>query len=91
MPAAVPSVVFLSGGQSDLEATAHLNGMNAGHDTPWNLSFSYGRALQAAPLRAWGGAAENGPAAQAAFAHRARMNGLATRGEWSKELERAAA
>ena len=90
VPAAVPSIVFLSGGQSDIEATAHLNAMNAGHDTPWNLSFSYGRALQAAPLAAWGGRAENGAAAQAAFAHRARMNGLATEGQWSMELEPAA-
>ena len=91
VPSSVPSIVFLSGGQSDIEATAHLNAMNAGFDTPWNLSFSYGRALQAAPLQAWGGAADNGPAAQAAFAHRARMNGLATRGKWSMDLERAAA
>ena len=90
VPAAVPSIVFLSGGQSDIEATAHLNAMNAGYDTPWNLSFSYGRALQAAPLAAWGGRAENGAAAQAAFAHRARMNGLATEGRWSMELEPAA-
>ena len=91
VPAAVPSIVFLSGGQSDIEATATLNAMNAAHDTPWNLSFSYGRALQAAPLQAWGGSAENGAAARAAFAHRARMNGLATLGQWSMELERAAA
>ena len=90
VPAAVPSIVFLSGGQSDIEATAHLNAMNAGYDTPWNLSFSYGRALQAAPLAAWGGRTENGAAAQAAFAHRARMNGLATEGRWSMELEPAA-
>ena len=90
VPAAVPSIVFLSGGQSDIEATAHLNAMNAGYDTPWNLSFSYGRALQAAPLAAWGGGAENGAAAQAAFAHRARMNGLATEGRWSMALEPAA-
>ncbi|WP_419942878.1 class I fructose-bisphosphate aldolase [Candidatus Palauibacter sp.] len=91
VPSSVPSVVFLSGGQSDIDATAHLNAMNAAYDTPWNLSFSYGRALQAAPLNAWGGRTENGPAAQAAFAHRARMNGLATQGRWSMELEQAAA
>ncbi|WP_425153911.1 class I fructose-bisphosphate aldolase [Candidatus Palauibacter sp.] len=90
VPSSVPSIVFLSGGQSDIEATAHLNAMNAASDTPWNLSFSYGRALQAAPLNAWGGRTENGPAAQAAFAHRARMNGLATEGRWSMELEPAA-
>ena len=87
VPAAVPSIVFLSGGQSDIEATAHLNAMNAAFEMPWNLSFSYGRALQAAPLQAWGGSNENVPAAQAAFRHRARMNGLATTGEWSMELE----
>ena len=90
VPAAVPGIVFLSGGQSDIEATAHLNAMNAGYDTPWNLSFSYGRALQAAPLAAWGGRAENGAAAQEAFAHRAHMNGLATEGCWSMALEAAA-
>ncbi len=91
VPAAVPTIVFLSGGQSDIEATAHLNAMNAGYDLPWNLSFSYGRALQAAPLSAWGGNLDNNPAAQAAFRHRARMNGLATRGEWSMDLEQEAA
>ena len=92
VPAAVPGIVFLSGGQSDEEATAHLNAMNAGYKDlmPWALSFSYGRALQAAPLKAWGGKTANVPAAQAAFAHRARMNGLAQLGEWSKKLEKAA-
>ena len=92
VPAAVPGIVFLSGGQSDAEATAHLNAMNAGYadQMPWALSFSYGRALQAAPLKAWGGKAENVPAAQAAFAHRAKMNGLAQLGEWSEGLEKAA-
>ena len=92
VPAALPSIVFLSGGQSDEEATAHLNAMNAQYadQMPWALSFSYGRALQAAPLKAWGGKAENVAAAQAAFAHRAKMNGLATTGEWSDGLEKAA-
>ena len=92
VPAAVPGIVFLSGGQSDAEATAHLNAMNAGYadQMPWALSFSYGRALQAAPLKAWGGKAENVPAAQAAFAHRAKMNGLAQLGQWSEGLEKAA-
>lgn len=85
VPAAVPGVAFLSGGQSDLDATAHLNAMNAGHDLPWNLTFSYGRALQAAPLKAWGGTDET--AGQAAFAHRARMNGLASKGESKPEME----
>ncbi len=92
VPAALPSIVFLSGGQSDEEATAHLNAMNAEYadKMPWALSFSYGRALQAAPLKAWSGKTENIPAAQAAFAHRAAMNGLATTGEWSDGLEKAA-
>lgn len=91
VPAAVPGIVFLSGGQSDIEATAHLNAMNkmfAGA-LPWKLSFSYGRALQAAPLKAWGGKADNVKAAQAAFAHRAKMNGLAQLGDWSDAYERA--
>ncbi|PHS23038.1 MAG: fructose-bisphosphate aldolase class I [Robiginitomaculum sp.] len=87
VPAAVPGIAFLSGGQSDIEATAHLNAMNVGGDLPWNLTFSYGRALQAAPLAAWRGKAQNRAATQAAFNHRARMNGLATKGEWSEALE----
>ncbi|MEO1135281.1 MAG: class I fructose-bisphosphate aldolase [Pseudomonadota bacterium] len=92
VPAALPGIVFLSGGQSDEEATAHLNTMNAGYadQMPWALSFSYGRALQAAPLKAWGGKRENVSAAQAVFAHRAKMNGLAQLGEWSDGLEKAA-
>ena len=91
VPAAVPGIAFLSGGQSDEDATAHLSAMNAMFDTPWKLTFSYGRALQAATLKAWGGKTENIPAAQAAFAHRARMNGLAAMGQWSPDLERQAA
>ncbi|QPC43930.1 fructose-bisphosphate aldolase class I [Kaustia mangrovi] len=87
VPAAVAGVVFLSGGQSDEEATAHLSAMNALHDTPWPLSFSYGRALQAAALHGWGGKAENVASAQAAFAHRARMNSLAADGRWSAAAE----
>ncbi|WP_265516291.1 class I fructose-bisphosphate aldolase [Nitratireductor luteus] len=90
VPAAVPGIAFLSGGQSDEEATAHLSAMNAGHDTPWTLTFSYGRALQAAALKAWGGKQENVAAGQRAFAHRARMNGLAARGDWKEALEKAA-
>jgi fructose-bisphosphate aldolase class I len=92
VPAALPGIVFLSGGQSDEEATANLNAMNAGYkdQMPWGLSFSYGRALQAAPLKAWRGMAENVAAAQAAFAHRARMNGLAQLGDWSAAHEKAA-
>ena len=87
VPEAVPGICFLSGGQSDTDATAHLNAMNALGDLPWRLSYSYGRALQAAPLKAWSGRAENVPAAQAAFTHRARMNGAATAGAWSEALE----
>jgi fructose-bisphosphate aldolase, class I len=91
VPAAVPGVAFLSGGQSDIDATARLNAMNRLGGAPWNLSFSYSRALQAAPQRAWGGKADNGPAAQAAFAHRAKMNGLASLGQWNPDLEKQAA
>lgn len=87
VPSAVPGIAFLSGGQSDEEATAHLNAMNTGAQLPWNVTFSYGRALQAAALKAWSGKAENVVAAQKAFTHRARMNGLAALGKWSKELE----
>jgi len=83
----VPGIMFLSGGQSDLDATARLNAMNARGPHPWSLSFSYGRALQAAPLQRWRGNSENVPAAQAALLHRARMNGAATIGGWSPELE----
>ena len=85
VPAAVPGIAFLSGGQSDEDATAHLNIMNEGFDLPWPLTFSYGRALQAAPLKAWGGS--NVEAGQKAFNHRARMNGLAALGEWAEGLE----
>jgi fructose-bisphosphate aldolase class I len=91
VPAAVPGIAFLSGGQSDLEATAHLSAMNTAYDVPWKLTFSYGRALQAAALKAWGGKAENIKAGQAAFAHRARMNGLAASGRWKDDLEKKAA
>ena len=91
VPSAVPGIAFLSGGQSDEDATAHLNAMNANHALPWALTFSYGRALQAAPQKAWSGKSENVPAAQAAFAHRARMNGLAALGQWTPELEKEAA
>lgn len=90
VPAAVPGIAFLSGGQSDEEATANLNAMNAIGPHPWKLTFSYGRALQAAALNAWSGKKENVAAAQRAFAHRARMNALATRGAWKETLEEAA-
>ncbi|QBK31686.1 class I fructose-bisphosphate aldolase [Roseitalea porphyridii] len=89
VPGAVAGIAFLSGGQSDEEATAHLSAMNAMGDLPWPLTFSYGRALQAAALAAWGGKAENVGAGQQAFAHRARMNGLAASGQWSREQEAA--
>jgi fructose-bisphosphate aldolase, class I len=91
VPAAVPGIAFLSGGQSDEEATAHLDAMNRIGGLPWHLTFSYGRALQAAPQKAWSGKAENVAAGQRAFAHRARMNSLATRGEWKADLEKKAA
>jgi fructose-bisphosphate aldolase class I len=91
VPAAVPGIAFLSGGQSDEEATAHLDAMNKMGPLPWRVSFSYGRALQAAPLKIWSGKAENVAAAQRAFSHRAMMNSLATHGEWKADLERKAA
>ncbi len=91
VPTAVPGIAFLSGGQSDEAATAHLNAMNATYDLPWKLTFSYGRALQAAPQKAWSGKAENVPAAQAAFTHRARMNSLAALGKWKQSDEKLAA
>ncbi len=91
VPSAVPGIVFLSGGQSDIDATVHLALMNQNYDAPWRLSYSYGRALQAAPLKVWGGDNANIPAAQAVFAHRARMNGLATSGKWQPSLENEAA
>jgi fructose-bisphosphate aldolase class I len=90
VPSAVPGIAFLSGGQSDEDATAHLHLMNAIGNLPWRLTFSYGRALQAAALKAWGGKSENVAAGQRAFAHRASMNALATSGKWDKTLEKAA-
>ncbi|MGA3301734.1 MAG: class I fructose-bisphosphate aldolase [Methylovirgula sp.] len=90
VPSAVPGIAFLSGGQSDVEATAHLDAINHLGPLPWPVTFSYGRALQAAAQKAWSGKPENVPAAQAAFAHRARMNGLAAKGEWAEPLEAAA-
>jgi len=91
VPAAVPGVVFLSGGQSDEDATAHLNEMNKIGGVPWELSFSYGRALQAPALKAWAGKAENAEAAQKAFYHRARCNSAARSGKYSDAMEREAA
>jgi fructose-bisphosphate aldolase, class I len=88
VPASVPGIVFLSGGQTDEDASAHLNAMNARGPHPWQLSFSYGRALQAPALKAWRGDEANVQAAQDAFAHRAKMNGLARSGDYSPELEK---
>jgi fructose-bisphosphate aldolase class I len=91
VPGAVPGIAFLSGGQSDEEATAHLDAMNRIGNLPWNLTFSYGRALQAAPQKAWSGKSENVAAAQRAFLHRAQMNGFASLGQWKSDLEKKAA
>ncbi len=91
VPAAVPGIVFLSGGQSDGDATAHLNAMNAMGGSPWELSFSYGRALQAPALEAWGGDPANVEAAQRSLAHRARCNSAARSGTYTEEMERLAA
>jgi fructose-bisphosphate aldolase, class I len=91
VPAAVPGIVFLSGGQSDEAATAHLNAMNAMGPHPWELSFSYGRALQAPALKAWEGKPENVEAAQRAYYHRAKMNGAARTGMYAPEMETAVA
>jgi fructose-bisphosphate aldolase, class I len=91
VPEEVPGIVFLSGGMSDEEATSRLNEINRLGGAPWQISFSYGRALQQGPLSAWGGNASNVEAAQAALAHRARMNGLARNGEWSPAMEEPAA
>jgi fructose-bisphosphate aldolase class I len=90
VPGAVPGIAFLSGGQSDLDATAHLDAMNKIGKLPWALTFSYGRALQAAPQKAWSGKADNVVAAQAAFAHRALMNSNAALGKWTKAEEKNA-
>jgi fructose-bisphosphate aldolase class I len=91
VPSAVPGVAFLSGGQSDEDATAHLSAINAIGGLPWPVTFSYGRALQHAPQVAWSGKADNVAKAQAAFAHRALMNSLAALGKWTKGDEKKAA
>jgi fructose-bisphosphate aldolase class I len=88
VPAAVPGIVFLSGGQSDEDATANLNAMNTHGPHPWQLSFSYGRALQAPALKAWAGKRENVEAGQRAYYHRAKMNGAARTGMYAPEMER---
>jgi fructose-bisphosphate aldolase, class I len=91
VPPAVPGIAFLSGGQSDEDATAHLDAINKIGGLPWKVTFSYGRALQAAPQQTWSGKSENVAAAQRAFSHRARMNGLAALGQWKADLEKKAA
>ncbi|HEU4449122.1 MAG TPA: class I fructose-bisphosphate aldolase [Gaiellaceae bacterium] len=88
VPAAVPGIVFLSGGQSDEQATANLNAINRVGDQPWQLSFSYGRALQAPSLKAWRGDEANVQAGQEALAHRARMNGAARDGSYTPDMEK---
>jgi fructose-bisphosphate aldolase class I len=90
VPPAVAGIAFLSGGQSDEEATAHLNLINRLGPLPWPVTFSYGRALQHEPQKVWAGKPENVAAAQRAFAHRAQMNGLASQGQWKRESEKAA-
>jgi fructose-bisphosphate aldolase class I len=87
VPAAMPGVVFLSGGQSEEDATSRLNALNARGPQPWALSFSYGRALQASALAAWKGEHANVSAAQCAFAHRARLNGAARSNSYEAEME----
>src|SRR6202008_2937384 len=90
VPGAVPGIVFLAGGQSDEDATAHLNAMTARGPHPWPPSFSYGRALQAPALKAWGGKPENVEAAQRAYYHRAKMNAAARTGTYAPEMEQEA-
>ena len=89
VPSAVPGIAFLSGGQSDEDATAHLNKMNQilGKKSPWNLTYSYGRALQSSALKTWCGKSDNVSLAQAAFHKRAKLNGMATRGEYNQSME----
>jgi fructose-bisphosphate aldolase class I len=91
VPAAVPGILFLSGGQSDVAATERLNAICQAGDAPWKLSFSFGRALQSPALKTWQGSPDNIAAAQAALCHRAKCNGLAVRGEYSELAERASA
>ena len=92
VPAAVPGIVFLSGGQTDLQATAHLNAMNSMYEgLPWEISFSYARALQGQPMEIWGGDTDRVQAAQKAFHHRAKMNSAARAGDYSKDMEDQAA
>ncbi len=89
VPGAMPGIVFLSGGQSDIDSAAHLNEMNLGKNNPWPLTFSYSRALHFTALKVWKGKQENYKAAQAAFAHRCKMNSLASKGKWTLAAETA--
>ncbi len=91
VPAAVPGIVFLSGGQSDVAATQRLNAICSGKETPWKLTFSFGRALQDPAMKAWKGSAGNVPAAQEALASRAKLNGLAVKGSYAKGMEKPGA
>ena len=91
VPTAVPGIAFLSGGQSDVEATANLDAIARLGPHPWGITFSYGRALQAAAQHAWSGKTEQEGAGSAAFTHRAQMNGLAALGRWSDKTEKKAA
>ena len=90
VPGSVPGIAFLSGGQSDEDATVHLDLINKMGPLPWPVTFSYGRALQHLPQKLWAGKPANVPAAQRAFAHRSHMNGLAAQGLWKQDLEKAA-
>jgi fructose-bisphosphate aldolase class I len=88
VPAAVPGIVFLSGGQDDVGATEHLNAMNAMYgNLPWEISFSWARALQGRPMELWGGDPQKVEEAQKVFHHRARMSSAARQGSWSEEME----
>jgi fructose-bisphosphate aldolase, class I len=89
VPAALPGVVFLSGGQSDVDSAAHLSEMNKLPNNPWPLTFSYSRALHFTALKVWKGKPENYKAAQDAFAHRCKMNSLASKGKWMAAAENA--
>ncbi len=91
VPEQIPGIAFLSGGQSEIEATANLNAINKTGRQPWALSFSYGRALQDSTLKTWNGKAENAPAAQKKFYHRARMNSLAVQGKYTSQDEASGA
>jgi fructose-bisphosphate aldolase class I len=91
VPAAVPGIAFLSGGMTGEEACRNLSAMNEDDNLPWELSYSFGRALQFPAMEIWAGKAENAPEAQKAFIHRARMSSLAREGEYSAELEQQAA